>query len=378
MVFNSLGSNYNLAYVVKSFFTSRTLGEGEKLKKFLNTKYDGKPVLLYKGREAIKLALDLCQFPKGSRIGVNGLTCFVVYEAVVEAGCIPVYIDIDKSLNFSSKALEKVKNLKAIIIQNTLGNPVDIAEIKKYCSKNKTILIEDLAHSVGTLYSNGMEAGKIGDFTTLSFSQDKIIDGVSGGALIVRNKKFNKGLKEIQYFDVSSIRRFKDRLYPILTYKVRCLYRIGLGRGLHFLLKKIKVLSQPIGGRDLVLYHRLPHWYSFMINYKFSSFDSELRHRRKIARIYMEIIDKSLLSNDLNKNINQSSNIRYPIFTENRNGLVTYLKSHRVYVSDIWYDAPIAPRRMLAKTSYQGECPMAEQISKQVSPFTPILLPLGN
>ncbi len=143
MVFNSLGSNYNFEFVVKSLFSFPSRAANAKLKTFLEKKYDGKAALLYKGREAIKLALELSGLPKGSKVGVNGFTCFVVYQAIVEAGYEPVYIDIeDKSLNFSIKNLQKNKNLKALIIQNTLGNPVDIDAVKTFCSNNSVILIE--------------------------------------------------------------------------------------------------------------------------------------------------------------------------------------------------------------------------------------------
>ena len=225
MVFNSLGSNYDLRFVIKSLLTFPTKTDSVRLKLFLEKKYNGKAILLYKGREAIKLALEISGLPKGSKVGINGFTCYVVNQAVVEAGYVPIYLDVgDWDLNFDLKNLEKHKDLKALIIQNTLGYPLDIVSVRSFCNKNNILILEDLAHSAGSIYDNKNDVGKIGDFTALSFSQDKIIDAVSGGALIVRNDKFKERLDGIVFSKLPNANRIHDELYPLFTYKIRKLY----------------------------------------------------------------------------------------------------------------------------------------------------------
>lgn len=185
-IFNSLGSNYNLGFVLKSLFLQNKKRYKTELEQYLSEEFKGKVLLTYKGRQAIEIALKLLNLPKESCVAINGFTCFAVYEAVVNAGLAVDYIDIEKEdLNFSPVQLKnKLKEnpkIKVVIIQNTLGYPSQVEEIAAICKENNIILIEDLAHSVG---------GKFGDFVVLSFSQDKLIDAVSGGALIIRNKKY--------------------------------------------------------------------------------------------------------------------------------------------------------------------------------------------
>lgn len=183
-IFNSLGSNYDFKFVLKSLFSKR---DGD-LKNFLEKKYKGQVILTYKGRDAIEMALS--GLPPGSLVAINGFTCFAVYEAIKKAGMEALYLDIEKGeLNFSPESLKKAGNVKAVIIQNTLGYPCDIEKIAQVCKENKIILIEDLAHCVGTRYESGIEAGTVGDFVALSFSQDKMIDAISGGALIKKNER---------------------------------------------------------------------------------------------------------------------------------------------------------------------------------------------
>ncbi len=356
MVFNSLGSNYNLSFVLKSLLSFSSEKDKISLKRYLEERYGGDVVLLYKGREAIKLALELLQLPSGSKIGITGFTCYVVYQAVVDSGLTPEFIDIGKDdLDFSEKELQKHKDLKAVIIQNTLGSPCNIERISKYCQSNKIILIEDLAHSVGIKYKNGREAGTVGDLTALSFSQDKMVDAVSGGALIIRNKKYSPAIDKIEFNNLPAGNRIRDRFYPKFTYLIRSTYTIGIGKAIHAILKKLKLLSQPIPDSKGILYHDLPNWYCGLIKYQYANFERNLDHRKKIADIY-----KSIVINGL------SGLIRFPILVKSRKELVGYLKQHNVFVSDIWYDAPIAPKRYLKNTSYYGQCKNSEFVSERI------------
>ncbi len=366
-IFNSLGSNYDLSFVLRSFLGFGTDGSNRRLVSLLQRKYDGSIVLLYKGREAIKLALDILELPKGSRIGINGFTCFAVYKAIVDAGHTPVYLDIDgRDLNFSANELKsKGGGIRVLIVQNTLGSPCNISEIKKYCFNEKMFLIEDLAHSVGSKYEEGSEAGKVGDFTALSFSQDKMIDSVSGGALVIRNKKYQKS-KYASRMKLGLQVQLKDRLYPLWTFLIRNLYSIGIGKFLHFILKKLGLLSRPISDISSISFHELPKWYSCLAVGNFETLDANLDHRRKIAKIYASKIDKNLLSPSTINKIDLSSNLRFPIFTKNRMKLIDFLKNKGVYISDIWYDAPIAPSRFLKFTNYADECPVSQKLSEEI------------
>src|SRR3989344_1193162 len=118
-IFNSLGSNYNLKYVLKSLFSNATY-QNQKLKNFLEEKYQGKVILTYKGREALTLALEILNLPKESCVAINGFTCYAVYKAIETAGYTPICLDLDdknSDLNFSTETLGKIlkenKNIKA-------------------------------------------------------------------------------------------------------------------------------------------------------------------------------------------------------------------------------------------------------------------------
>ena len=353
-IFNSLGSDYNLKYVLKSLF-SNAIGQNQKLKNSLEEKYQGKVILTYKGREALTLALKILNFPKESCVAINGFTCYAVYKAVEEAGLTPICLDLGEKntdLNFAPETLEKIlkenKNIKAVAVQNTLGFPTDIEKIVKICREKNIIIIEDLAHCVGAKYRNGKETGNIGDFVALSFSQDKVIDAVSGGALVIRNKKYASS-ENSQFKEPAN--QIRDRMYPLFTYKIRSLYALGLGKILHFILKKLNLLSKPMQ-EGLYDFYSLPNWYCNLALFEFDNLPKQLNHRREIAQIYAKKLNKKILNPNIVEKISISSNLRFPIFAENRKKLIQFLKESNIFISDIWYD-DVAP-----------ECPNAVEISR--------------
>lgn len=338
-VFNSLGSNYNLGFALKALFSWNNPKVKIEVEKYLSERYGGKVFLLYKGRDAIRLALELSGLPKGSNVAVTAFTCSAVCKAVADAGCKTVFLDIEgKSLNFSLETLKKVEDIKAVIVQNTFGNPCDFKNIEQYCQKNGILIIDDLAHNA---------EGFGGDFAALSFSQDKTLDAISGGALIIRNGRFIPK-NEISFAKVPFGTQIKDRFYPILTYKIRKTYGLGIGKAFHFFLKKFGLLSQPMPKDDGKI-HFLPAWYCSLIKSRFSNLEEELRHRKKIAEIYSEKISKNILAPF-------SGYLRFPIFVKNRRSLIEFLEKNNVFVSDIWYSLSVS----------RGRCPVSDKISKEI------------
>jgi dTDP-4-amino-4,6-dideoxygalactose transaminase len=363
-IFNSLGSNYDFAFILQSL-KKPNKNSKQKLREFLEKKYKGRVELTYKGRQAIELALKSLNLPEGSRIAVTGFTCIAVIEVIEKNNLSPVYLDIDpKTLNFTPQELEdkiKKESFRAAIIQNTLGYPCDIEEILKVCRKHKIVLIEDLAHSIGAIYRNGKEAGALGDLACLSFSQDKSIDAVSGGAIVIRNSKLKVQKSKLQLKNKNFSR---DRYYPLFTFLIRITYPVGLGKILHFIFRSLHLLSDPMKNSNET---QMPDWHAGLALYGFENLERTLAHRRKVAKVYADNLPNKLISNEIVKVINQGTNLRFPIFLENREKLIEYLKRRGVYISDIWYDGVVSPVKYLGLARYpKNSCPNSEKVSLNI------------
>ncbi len=365
-IFNSLGSNYNNWFWWKVLWSQGSQKDRDELSSVLQQRYSGTPLLFYKGREAMFAALKLSGLPSGSKVAITGFTCYAVYRAIVDTGYQPVYIDIaDDSLNFSGKtlnnAIQSNPDIKVVIIQNTLGYASDIDTIIAIAKRHKLIIIEDLAHSIGTAYKNGKEAGTIGDFTTLSFSQDKVIDGVSGGALIVRNSKYTEDIKDLTFTPLGNAQKSRDRFYPLLTGMIRSTYSIGLGKLLHLVFKKLHFMARAVDGIYGVM-RTLPNWYSRNIVKQFNTSARVFKHRQDIANIYKKMLPANVCI-DINA---PSTYLRFPIIVNDPKGLWKHLEKF-AHITDTWYDVPVAPRRYLADSSYKtGMCPNSDKITNHI------------
>ena len=350
-IFNSLGSNYNLRFILKSLFGQGDQKDLKALKSKIDEKYSGQATLFYKGREALTFGLESLDLSHDAKVAINGFTCVAVFNGIRKAGFEPYCVDLEESggLNFTAKSLsesvKKDKKIKAVIVQNTLGYPCDIAKIESVCRDNNLILIEDLAHCVGTIYSDGREAGTVGDLITLSFSQDKIIDAISGGALVIRNEKIkaNDTILNSSKNLSQNIAR-KDRLYPLIAFKIRFLYGINLGKIYHFFVKKLGFMTK-IMDESFYTYFKLPPFYAMLALNMFAGLDKQLAHRKEIAEIYTNELPDRIFMYDREKTakmVSLSTNLRFPIFIENRKSLIKKLKENGIFVSDIWY-SDVAP-----------------------------------
>lgn len=72
---------------------------------------------------------------------------------------------------------------KAITAVDYAGHPADMDALRALCDDNGLLLIEDAAHSLGTVF-RGRPVGTLADLTTLSFYPTKNITTGEGGAVV--------------------------------------------------------------------------------------------------------------------------------------------------------------------------------------------------
>ena len=366
MIFQSLAPQFNFNEALKHLFSGGEEEDANALKNHLLEKYEGKSVELYgKGRAALAEAVRIATSGEG-RVLVTGLTCNSVEQAVTAAGCRPIFVDISyKDLQFSKKSLTKAfedySDIKAIIIQNTLGVPADISFIKQIARTHNIVIIEDLAHSIGSKYLTGSEMGTVGDITMLSFGRDKAVDVTNGGAIILR-KEFNHRIRKPHNMP-SSKNQTRDRIYPLFANVARFLYPIGLGRFVIAWFYKSGWAVKSADGKvnmDIAM----TNWQAKDALEKLQNIEQTVKHRQKITKKIYDEIDLSPITSATYEN---ASIIRVPFVVENRHEVLQALKSEGIFLEDVWYDSPVSPRRYLKDSSFvRSEAPNAIKISNEI------------
>jgi dTDP-4-amino-4,6-dideoxygalactose transaminase len=143
------------------------------------------------GRSSLYAILKSLNLPPDSKIGVPLYSCTVVFDAIVNAGLTPCFIDINNNYTMDPDDLqEKIDDLEAVVVIHTFGRPADMDEIKNI--SGDIPVIEDCAHSLLSEYK-GKKTGTIGDASF--FSLAKYISAGGGGMIIVNNDDLVDGLQ---------------------------------------------------------------------------------------------------------------------------------------------------------------------------------------
>ena len=117
---------------------------------------------------------------------------------IIQYGAIPVFVDVTiPQYNMDITALDKAlsQKTKAVMVAHTLGNPIDLESVKRFCDKNNLWLVEDNCDALGSKYTiNGVEkfTGTIGDIGTSSFYPPHHMTMGEGGAVYTDNLLISK------------------------------------------------------------------------------------------------------------------------------------------------------------------------------------------
>ena len=117
---------------------------------------------------------------------------------MIQYGAVPVFVDVTiPQYNIDVDRLEEALSdkTKAVMIAHTLGNPFDLAGVKKFCDKHNLWLVEDNCDALGSEYTiegKTYLTGTVGDIGTSSFYPPHHMTMGEGGAVYTNNPLLNK------------------------------------------------------------------------------------------------------------------------------------------------------------------------------------------
>ncbi|HZG57951.1 DegT/DnrJ/EryC1/StrS family aminotransferase [Paenibacillus sp.] len=154
---------------------------------------------------ALIVALKALGIGYGDKVIVPANTFHATPGAVVCSHAVPVFADVDDTLNLDPNALEQLidDEVKAIIVVPILGNPVDLDPILAIARRHGIPVIEDAAQSCGASYK-GRPVGTAADIGVFSFQMNKIITSGEGGAIVTRDPALFE--RAVRYHDQGQFR----------------------------------------------------------------------------------------------------------------------------------------------------------------------------
>ena len=133
---------------------------------------------------ALFLSLKALGLSRGARVLIPAFTFAAVPSSIVHAECIPVLCEVGANYRIDMADFEaRLDGIDAVMISHMRGHTSDMDAIMALCDARGIPVIEDAAHSLGTLW-HGRNIGTLGKVGVFSFQSYKMINGGEGGILI--------------------------------------------------------------------------------------------------------------------------------------------------------------------------------------------------
>jgi 8-amino-3,8-dideoxy-alpha-D-manno-octulosonate transaminase len=149
------------------------------------------------GTAALKVALSALGVGPGDEVITQGFTFVATWEAILDVGAIPVFTEVDTTLNMDPADLEKKisAKTKCIIPVHMLGAQARIQEIVAIARRHNIPVLEDTAQAAGARI-NGQHLGTFGDCGTFSFDAVKTMTTGEGGMIITADEDLWRTMSE--------------------------------------------------------------------------------------------------------------------------------------------------------------------------------------
>lgn len=172
-------------------------------------------VVCVNGTNALHIALKLSGVEKGDEVITQPLTFIATTNAIVYAGAVPVFVDVDKdTMGLSPKSLEQFlqanaelrgnecyhkqtnRRIKACMPMHTFGHVCRIEEIMDICERYHIEVVEDAAEAMGSYYK-GKHLGSFAKIGAISFNGNKTITTGGGGVILTNDETIGKHAKHL-------------------------------------------------------------------------------------------------------------------------------------------------------------------------------------
>jgi dTDP-4-amino-4,6-dideoxygalactose transaminase len=171
----------------------------DRLSSYVNRKFC---VSVSSGSDALLLAIRSLSLNPGDEIITTPLSWIATANAIVLSGAIPVFADIDESLNIDPDSIIPMINnkTKAILSVDFTGKLCRYEELLVICKAFGLVLIEDGSQSFGASNNSGQRCGKFGTLSAISHNPMKVLGAFGeAGSIYTDCDELYERLKLLRY-----------------------------------------------------------------------------------------------------------------------------------------------------------------------------------
>jgi len=142
------------------------------------------------GSTAVAAALAAAGIGHGDEVIVPPFTYIATIEAVLFAGGLPVFAEIDETLCLSAEGIQAAvtDKTRAVLLVHMCGAAADMDGILAVCEAHNLVLVEDAGQALGAFYK-GKSVGLFGITGAYSFDFFKITTAGEGGVFVTNNQE---------------------------------------------------------------------------------------------------------------------------------------------------------------------------------------------
>lgn len=174
-------------------------------------------VCLSSGTAGLILTMQALEIPAGSRVAIPSFSFVATAQAVLYAGCVPVFVEVGDDGNVDlddlGRVMRDVPDVTAAVLVHMYGLPVPADEVARVTDRP---VVYDAAHAFGSA-RHGRRVGASGAAEVFSTSVTKVMTSVEGGVVTTRDAALADRLRRMRNYGIHS--HYNAR-YPGLNAKM--------------------------------------------------------------------------------------------------------------------------------------------------------------
>jgi dTDP-4-amino-4,6-dideoxygalactose transaminase len=140
------------------------------------------------GLDALEISLRCLGLHPGDPVLTTPFSAFATSLAVIRAGGVPVFVDVDDTglidLELAAKALESEPSIRFLLPVHLYGHAVDLERLAALRDRFELRIVEDCAQAIAAK-SHGMAVGSVGELGATSFYPTKNLGCMGDGGAIL-------------------------------------------------------------------------------------------------------------------------------------------------------------------------------------------------
>jgi dTDP-4-amino-4,6-dideoxygalactose transaminase len=182
-------------------------------------------VCLSSATAGLIMTLQALGVPRGSRVAMPSFSFVATGQAVLYAGCSPVFVDVGQDGNVDpedlARVLRQTPGVSAALLVHMYGLPcrteaIDAAVRDARGTRGAIPILYDAAHAFGSAHQ-GVRVGGYGSAEIFSTSVTKVMTSIEGGIVSSRDRGLIARLKKMRNYGIEAS---YDAHYPGLNGKM--------------------------------------------------------------------------------------------------------------------------------------------------------------